>query len=105
VKQELNEEIVECPCYRICTGLGIETGQWCRYRKSALPPPGMHRFDPKETWCPPGVQANLLMLAYMLARGREDTGKLQTALEEVRRWARELRGEPAGYHPTGSQGN
>ena len=56
------DEIIECPCYRICSALGIETGAWCRYRKSSVPPPGMHRFDPKDEWCEPGTQATLLML-------------------------------------------
>ena len=62
------EEIIACPCFSICRGLGVELKTWCRYRKSDVPPPGMHRFDPKETWCPPGVQALLLMMERLSER-------------------------------------
>jgi len=58
----MNEEIIQCPCYHICSSLKIETGKWCRYRQSDLPPSGMHALNPKDTWCPPGVQAIVLML-------------------------------------------
>ncbi len=95
------DEIIACPCYPVCSQLGIETGMWCRYRKSDLPPPGMHAFDPKETWCPAGVQANVLMLGYMLAGNDGDASRLSPVLEQVRRWARELREKPAGYSLTG----
>ncbi len=95
----MNDEIIECPCYRICSALGVETGQWCRYRKSDLPPPGMHRFEPKETWCPPGVQASVMMLARLLAG--EDAGieGLQRALASITSWVRDLRSPERGeYH-------
>ena len=95
------DEIIACPCYPVCSQLGIETGMWCRYRKSDLPPPGMHAFDPKETWCPAGVRANVLMLGYMLAGNDGDANRLNPVLEQVRRWARELRKKPAGYRLTG----
>jgi len=95
----MSDEIIECPCYRVCAGLGLETKRWCRYRPSDLPPPGMHRFDPKEEWCPAGVQANVLMLAYMLSGETGDPERLKPLLDQVRAWARELRGEPAGYDP------
>ena len=84
------EEIIECPCYRVCTGLGLEARRWCRYRKSDLPPPGMHRFDPKEDWCPTGVQANVLMLGYTLSEGGSPDS-LRFALARVRQWSQELR--------------
>jgi hypothetical protein len=90
---------VECPCYRICSGLGVETGPWCRYHTSDLPPPGMHKFDPKDTWCPPGVQANVLMLAYMLAGDDHGRRRLRSALDSVRRWLRDLRSQPVGSYP------
>ena len=90
---------VECPCYPICSGLDLETGPWCRYHTSDLPPPGMHKFDPKRTWCPPGVQANVLMLAYMLAGDDQDRPRLRSALDKVRRWLGAVRGQPAGSHP------
>ena len=78
----------------------METGIWCCYRKSDLPPPGMHAFNPKDTWCPAGVQANVLMLGYMLAGEATDAARLQPVLDEVRTWARELREKPAAYSPT-----
>ncbi|NIM06930.1 MAG: hypothetical protein GTO55_10255 [Armatimonadetes bacterium] len=96
-----NKETIECPCYRVCSGLDIKMGQWCRYRKSEAPPPGMHAFDPRETWCPPGVRANVLMLGYMLAEGKEDPERLEKVLEEIRRWNRTLRSKPAAYNPAG----
>ena len=92
--------MIECPCYLLCVGLGLEVGRWCRYRKSDLPPPGMHRFDPKEQWCPTGVQANVIMLGYMLSGETEDADRVMPALEQVRRWARELRREWSGYDPS-----
>jgi hypothetical protein len=100
VKQK--ETIIECPCYRVCAGLGVKTSTWCRYRQSAAPPPGMHRFDPQETWCPGAVQANVLMLGYMLAGGAGETERLKPALDQVRAWTRELRKEPATYDPARS---
>lgn len=93
------DKIIECPCYRICAGLGLELKRWCRYRKSDLPPPGLHRFDPKDEWCPTGVQANVLLLGYMLSGKSDDPGQLTPMLEQVRNWARELRKQPAGYDP------
>ena len=93
------EQIIECPCYPICSALGVETGQWCQYHKSDLPPPGLHTFNPKDTWCPPGVQANVIMLGHMLAERGDAPGQLQSVLQQVRRWARELRPEPIAYHP------
>jgi hypothetical protein len=95
----VNDRMIQCPCYPICSGLGIETGQWCRYRRSDLPPPGIHRFDPREIWCPSGVQANVLMLGYLLAGQTRDAERLKPALEQVRRWARHLRAQRVGYHP------
>jgi len=97
----MTDEVIECPCHPVCAGLGLETAQWCRYRKSDLPPPGMRKFDPKETWCPSGVQANVLMLGYMLAGRKEDPETLQPALDSVRRWLRELRTQPTSSYPRG----
>jgi len=97
----MTDEVIECPGYPICSGLGLETSQWCRYRKSDLPPPGMRKFDPKETWCPSGVQANVLMLGYMLAGRKEDPETLQPALDSVRRWLRELRSQPTTSYTRG----
>ena len=89
----MNDETIECPCYRVCALLGVEPRQWCRYRKSDLPPPGMHRFDPKETWCPPGMQANVMMLAYLVAGRKDEDGEITRALDDVRRWVRAQRRE------------
>lgn len=87
-----NDAIIECPGYRVCAGLGVEMSPWCRYRKAAAPPPGMHRFDPKDQWCPAGVQANVLMLGYTLSEeGSPDS--LHFALARVRQWSQELRGQ------------
>jgi hypothetical protein len=94
-----NDEILECPCYRICSGLGVETSSWCHYLKSAAPPPGMHSFDPKDQRCPAGVQATVLMLGYMLSGDTAHAEKLKPALDQVRNWARELRKQPARYDP------
>jgi hypothetical protein len=57
------EEIMQCPCYPICSDLSGGTKQWCRYRRSDLPPPGMHAFDPRQEWCEPGTRAALLLLS------------------------------------------
>ena len=92
------EEIIECPCYRVCTGLRLQVAKRCRYRKSDLPPPGMHRFDPKEDWCPTGVQASVL-LGYMLSGETGDHERLQSALDQVRTWTAELRRSQTGYDP------
>ena len=92
-------EIIECPCYPICRALDIETGAWCRYKKSQLPPPGLHRFDPKETWCPPGVQANLMLLAYILTR-QEDHADLQEALAKAREFTAQWRAKGENYDPS-----
>jgi hypothetical protein len=97
-----SEQTIECRCYHVCAGLGLETKQWCRYRKSDLPPTGMHRFDPKEDWCPTGVQASVLMLGYMLSGETGDPERLRPALEQVRKWARELRRERTDYDPARS---
>jgi len=97
----MNDDLIQCPCHPVCASLGVEAGQWCRYRKSDLPPPGLHNFNPKDTWCPPGVQANVLLLAHMLEGGTGDPERLKSALERVRGWAQELRTEPVGYHPAG----
>ena len=96
----MNDDLVQCPCHPVCASLGVEAGQWCRYRKSDLPPPGLHNFNPKDTWCPPGVQANVLMLGYMLAGNAGDASRLKPLLDEVRSWVRELRRQPVGYSPT-----
>ncbi len=93
------DQSIQCPCYPICSALGVETGQWCQYRESDLPPPGLHTFDPKDTWCPPGVQANVMMLGHLLAQRGDPSGQLQPVLTRVRRWARELRAEPITYQP------
>jgi len=82
-----DDVIIECPCYRVCAGLGLEMKRWCRYRKSDLPPPGMHRFDPKDEWCPTGVQANVLMLGYMLSGEAANPAAMGDALTRVRQWA------------------
>jgi len=86
------DEIIECPCYRVCAGLGLEMKRWCRYRKSDEPPVGMHRFDPKEEWCPTGVQASVLLLWYMLSGENGDPERPKSALAQVRTWARASRG-------------
>ena len=97
------EQLIECPCYPVCSGLGIQPGRWCRYRRSDLPPPGVHSFNPKDTWCPPGVRANVTMLGYMLAGGQQESHKLTPALEQVRRWVQELRSPPISYRPEGER--
>jgi len=84
------DEIIECPCYRICNALGLEMKPWCRYRRSDLPPPGMHRFEPKETWCPPGVQANVLMLAHLLVGKSAGVEEAQQILANITSWAHNL---------------
>jgi hypothetical protein len=106
----VNDDIAECPCYPICSGLGVETAQWCRYRKSDLPPPGTHKFNPRDSWCPPGVQATVLLLGHMLAGQSEDHDAVAPLLERVRRWVESLRARPAssylrGQVPTSSKGN
>lgn len=89
------DEVIECPCYRVCAGLGLEVKRWCRYRKSDEPNPGMHRFDPKDEWCPTGVQATVLLLGHMLANGAEESA-LAEKLGEVRTWVQSLRrGQPS----------
>ena len=95
------DPIIECPCYWICAALGVKMAGWCRYRESAVPNPGMHRFDPQETWCPGGVQANVLMLGYMLIGQNRDPEALKPALEQVRQWAEGLRQKEHGYDPAG----
>ena len=97
----MKDEIVECPCYHICSGLGLETKPWCRYRKADLPPAGMHSFNPKDTWCAPGVQANVLMLGYLLTGETGDTERLKPVLEQIRRWAQALRAEAIGAGRSG----
>ena len=92
-------QTIECRCYHVCAGLGLETKQWCRYRKSDLPPPGMHRFDPKEDRCPTGLQASMLMLGYMLSGETGDHERLQSALGQVRTWTAQLRRGQTGYDP------
>ena len=98
----MNDEIIACQCFAVCSAVGVEPGPWCRYHTSDLPPPGMARFDPKEEWCPPGVQANVLMLGYMLSRAQGDDERPRQALEQVRKWARELRREHSSYNPAQS---
>lgn len=100
----MTDEITECPCHPICSGLGLETGQWCRFQKSDLPPPGMRKFDPRDTWCRAGVQANVLMLGYMLAGRKEDPEALRPALDSVRRWLRDLRSQPTRSYLRGQAG-
>ncbi len=84
----MNDQIVACRCLRICATLGVELGQWCRYHTSDLPPPGMARFDPKESWCPPGVRANIMMLAYLVSRREDPDGEIPHVLDRVRQWVR-----------------
>ena len=91
-----NDDIVECPCYPICAALEVGLGPWCRYRPSDLPPPGMHRFDPKESWCPPGVRANLLMLSYLVSGGALKPEEIEHILQRIRRWPQELRAQAGG---------
>jgi hypothetical protein len=43
------------------------------------------------------VQANVLMLGYMLSGETGDSERLRPALEQVRKWARKLRRERSGY--------
>jgi hypothetical protein len=104
MKRKVNVEIVECPCYYICSGLGIETKEWCRYRKSAVPPAGMYHFNPKETWCVPGVQAIILMLGYMLTGEKAESQRTREVLEQVRQWAQGLRSEAVTIAPKGLAG-
>jgi hypothetical protein len=61
----------------------------------------MRKFDPRQTWCPGGVQANILMLGYMLAGRKENPELLQPALDSVRHWLREIRTRPATSYPRG----
>jgi len=96
-----HDSIIECPCYRVCSALGVKTAEWCRYRRSAAPPTGMHRFDPQETWCPGAMQANALMLGYMLVGQNRDPEALKPALEQVTQWAAALRQQPHRYDPAG----
>ena len=63
------DEVIECPCYRVCAGLSLEMKRWCRYRKSDLPPPGLWWVRPKEEGCPAGVQAGVLTPGYTLSEG------------------------------------
>lgn len=99
----MNDHVIECPCYHICAGLGLEMSPWCRYHESDVPPPGMHRFNPKEEWCPSGVQANVLMLAHMLGGEKGEPEQLAAALEQVRLWAQEVRRQRAAYDPLKSK--
>ena len=93
------DEVIECPCYRVCAGLGLEMKRWCRYRKSDLPPPGMWVVNPKADWCPTGVQANVLMLGYTLTEGG-DSEALRIALARVRQWTQDLRArDTSAYRP------
>lgn len=62
----------------------------------------MHRFDPKEEWCPAGVQASVLMLGYMLSGEVGDRERLRPALEQVGNWAREIRRERSTCDPAKS---
>jgi hypothetical protein len=96
---DAQDEVIECPCYRLCAALGLELRRWCRYRKADLPPPGLHRFDPKDEWCPPGVQASVLMLGYMLSGETGDQERLRPALEQVRRWAQRMKREASTWDP------
>jgi hypothetical protein len=93
------DQLIECPCYHICKSLGLEVKRWCRYYESELPPPGMFRFNPKEEWCPTGVQANVLMLGHLLTQGAIEPERAEAILEQVRQWAQELRKRPSGYKP------
>ncbi len=95
------DPVVECPCFHICSTLGVKTSPWCRYQKSAAPPVGMHRFDPQDTWCPGGVQANVMMLGYMLVGQNRDAAALEPALDRVREWAATLRQQPHGHDTAG----
>ncbi len=91
----MNDKVIECPCHRVCSLLEVATGRWCRYRESQVPPPGMHSFDPKDTWCPAGMQASVIMLGYMLAGEKRGADELGSVLAEVREWARSLQAAPA----------
>lgn len=84
------EQIIQCPSHPICSGLHIETGPWCRYRKSDLPPPGAGTFDPRDTWCPPGLQAAVLILGYLAAQRNGPAEPLDSAMEKIRSWADRL---------------
>jgi hypothetical protein len=98
---DTEDEVIECPCYRVCAALGLEMKRWCRYRKSDLPPVGLHRFNPKDEWCPTGVQANVVMLGHMLAQGG-DSEALQSALARVRQSVQDLRArDTSAYRPEG----
>lgn len=89
-----------CPCYAICSSLGIEQGQWCRYRQSDVPPPGQHHFVSEEEQRPGGVQADIQMLACLLTEGCPTAAALlRAALARVQDWARAFREEHAGYQP------
>lgn len=95
-----DDHVVECPCYQICKQVGIEPNRWCRYRESELPPPGTWRFNPKEHWCPPGVQATVTMLAHMASAGG-DPDVVAALLDQVQVWARETRKQAENpYKPT-----
>jgi len=89
----------ECPCYAICSVLEVETGRWCRYRQSDVPPPGLHRFAPEEERCPGGVQADIQILAYLLTEGSGDAALLRSALERVQEWVRAFREGLVSYQP------
>jgi hypothetical protein len=82
-------DTIECPCYRVCAALGLELKPWCRYRSHQVPPPGMRKFDPKQQWCPAGVQAAVLMLAYLIEKQAGPDVGLAPALEGVRLWMRD----------------
>jgi hypothetical protein len=97
------DEIVACPCYRICSVLGIEPGRWCSYHTSDLPVPGLWRFDPKEKWCPPGVQANVMMLSALLTNGDMTAEHLESVLKKVREMIRTFHAAPAAYNPDGQK--
>lgn len=94
----MKDEMVECPCYAICVGLGIQVGRWCRFRPSELPHPGVTEFRPESTRCPPGLQATVLLLGHMLADG--DNRALSQKLGQVRNWVKSIRDRQDGsYQP------
>ncbi len=98
----MRDDVVACPCYEVCRGLGTGLGQWCTFRRSEAPNPGMARFRPEETWCAPGVRATVAMLGYMLANGVGGSA-FADKLGEVRTWVQSLRrGQSSSYQPTGN---
>ena len=89
--RRVGDELTTCPCYHVCCGLGLEMLRWCRFDSRDLPPPGMYVFNPKDSWCRPGVQAAVLMLGYLLSHSGGDRETLDGLLSQVRQWTAEQR--------------